>query len=154
MFTLMYDMECALKSALPTLRKSLEDFGLQCHLDDASLVQLLVVELVPQVTARLPERAPRPLDRHEECMDCDALWKLHRDEDDDEAWNTHCDVCNEQWPCAEAGELDQEELEALQARFQELSQIAPENLTLGEYRTLRELHRRLGAENQLPKEPT
>jgi hypothetical protein len=151
MFSLKYDLECALKSTLPTLRKSLDDFGLQCHLDDASLVELLTGDLVHQVTAKLPERAPYPLDRHEECTDCDALWGLHRDEDDDEVWRTHCDVCLEEWPCPEAGELNQEALESIQTRYAELRHLDPEKLTLGEYRTLREYHRRLSAENQLPE---
>ncbi len=158
MFSLHFDLECALRDALPAIKKSLDRADLACALDDAALIETLAESLETHVTGYI-ERKPRPLPRHEECPECDALILVHQgrtsweDEGDEESgWYTHCTVCGEEWPCPEAGELDEEEVEGLQRTYQRLAALPQEVRTPAQHQKLRSLHRDLLAEGRLPGE--
>jgi hypothetical protein len=157
MFNLRFDLECAVRDALPAIRRSLDKADLECGLDDDALAETLVESLVNQVTGYV-DRAPTPLRRHEECQECDALILVHQGRtswddpgDEEGAWYTHCTVCLEEWPCPEAGELDEEAVEGLQARYTRLVAIPHESRSPRQHQELRKLHRDLAAEARLPE---
>jgi len=149
--SLKWDVECAIRAGLPDLRRSLNYADLSFEGTEEEMVASLVEGIVDRV--RITDKKPDPLPRHDECLECDALILVHegRDSWDDPgggSWTTHCDVCMERWPCPEANELDQEEVERLQARY--LSLAANHSDDGPRIRDLRRLHRRLEAEGLLP----
>jgi hypothetical protein len=38
--------------------------------------------------------------KHEECLDCDPCFELHRE------GYSHCTVCEEEWPCSQVGKVE------------------------------------------------
>jgi hypothetical protein len=152
-FTLRFDLECAVRLALPALKQSLSLTDLEYIESDDALVGSIVKALESQT--RPSGKPPRPISRHEECQECDAMMLVHQgrtswDDDGDEegGWCTHCDVCMEIWPCAEAGKHDQDVVKQLQDRYQHLRTLMrPTVATRSEQEKLR---LRLEAEKVLP----
>ena len=154
-FNLRWDVECALRAALPEIKRHLDYADLVFEGDDEALLAALASGLVPSLRAVL-DRDPEPLPRHEECPECDALILVHQGrsswsdpEDEEGAWHTHCTVCLEEWPCPDAGEPDEDEVEALQNRYHRLLRAFNAG-DRSNYTALRQLRRRLEAENRLP----
>lgn len=94
---------------------SLRFRGFQTDCTEEDLYEALLGALEPLVSYA-PK--PRSYSTHEECLDCDM--GPHYDPDDPEEWLTHCHVCNEYWPCPEAGQIDMEAISRDQEEFTRL----------------------------------
>lgn len=122
-FNLRWDLECAVRLALPSIKQSLSLTDLEFTRDDDYLVTTLVNAL--EIHTRAVDQSPRPISRHEECRECDSMMLVHQgrsswDSPESGVWRSHCDVCMEIWPCPEAGELDSDEVKDLLERYNHL----------------------------------
>lgn len=144
-FNLRWDVECAVRAALPSINRNLNYAGLEYVGSEDELITSLVEAIADQVVIQ-DNQKPKPLTRHEEC----STWSDPGDEEG--SWATHCTVCHEEWPCPEAGELDADEVSALQGRYLKLlaERESGADLNPFKHRDLRYIHRRLEAEGVLP----
>lgn len=130
------DVADAFRMALPDIRRSLEVAEVSIPGTDDELVRLLA-----GAVAGYANHAPaslRPLRRHAECRDCDALISYHR------AGHSHCEVCDEYWPCEDAGKIDEEHVAHIRRWIAEID--AKAEPTTGDKRRRRQYVRRLAEE--------
>lgn len=111
-----FHLEAAMNSSLDILKRNLYMFNLTIDLSDRDTILLLASALRDYVI--LKDRKPHPIDRHEECFDCDNHICRHRQ------GGTHCDACGEDWPCESAGQLDEDKVWRMQEAYIKLKNMA------------------------------
>jgi|GEM_PF-4372722 len=134
------DLRDAFNSALPDIRRSLDWVELSVPGTDEEFVAILV-DAVDGFADR-KHREPEPLPRHERCDDCDAMILVHREGHD------HCTVCDEDWPCPDAGRVDEERLAELREEWASLR--SKPSRKRSETRRMESIGRRLEAEGLSP----
>lgn len=147
----MAELELAVSGIMSELRMRLRMHGITVDASDEVLVDAITGSFAGWVTYKEPK--PRPLDRHEECLDCDSgphRYAPDPDDPDDDGWYTHCDVCEEVWPCPEAGQVDQEALTEARAQYIKLARTHPDKRSAREWSKWHQLRASLQAEGQLP----
>ena len=94
-----------------TYKAALAWRGFQTDLDEEEILTLLTEALEGHL--RYEPRVP-DYHLHEECHDCDQ--GLHRHWSTGE-WMTHCVICDETWPCPDAGQVDQSAIKRDQQEY-------------------------------------
>lgn len=138
------ELEQAVASIVQNLKLQMGSRGLRYLGDDDLLVRTFAGSI--ESWTEFDPKPPRRIRRHEECLDCDTGWH----HDDDGNYHTHCDVCNEMWPCQHAGEIDAEELSQTRATYVELARRSPRGRSRSEWGQLYQLTDTLTAEGALP----
>lgn len=133
-------VEAAFRKALPKIKRSLWAVEIELPGTDEELASLLAGAVAGYADHN--PKAPEPLDRHEKCLDCDAMGDIHR------RGETHCTVCDEDWPCPDAGKIDEDHVAKSRSYIAELR--ANTERTPMQQRRMEDLIRRLEAEGLDP----